>query len=380
MPLTDNGFVLPDFDDLLADIKGKIKNRLGDDTDVSDGSPMGKIAFVWADDKLETEERMEDVYDSSSGIFATGVSLDRLASNVSVQRILAQSSQAALKVTGTAGYLIDEGTEFITDNGDSFFTAADVQIGSDGTATVMANSEEQASYTNVDANTIINPANPVEEIETVTNPEAAAGGVDLETDYSLRRRFLINSNAAEGPTADGLITAVTNVAGVTGVNLQQNLTQQVDDNGNPAMTLHFFVSGGVPQDIADALANNMAAGAVTVGEQVFHVAVDGNDVEVHFDKAQSVSISFKITITSGDGYDQDAVNEAVSEFLDEFEMGETIVLNKLYSYLYALDGIEEVTDIQASSNSNTFSSNNIDVAKYQIASTSDALIEVVANA
>ncbi|WP_054645441.1 baseplate J/gp47 family protein [Secundilactobacillus oryzae] len=238
--LTENGFVLPEFDALLAEIKATVKNRMGSGTDVSDGSNMGKLAFVWADQLLEIYEHMQDVHDSAFKPFATGVSLDRLASNDGIQRILAQPAQATLLITGKPGYLVEENSEFMTDNGDSFFTAEDVQIDQDGKANVLAYSEDSASYANVDANTIINPANPVDEIEEVTNPEPAAGGVDLETDYDLRRRLLVVSDASEGPTPSGLITAITNVPGVTGVTLQENLENVVDRYGNPPLSLHFF--------------------------------------------------------------------------------------------------------------------------------------------
>ncbi|GAK47699.1 phage protein [Secundilactobacillus oryzae JCM 18671] len=375
--LTENGFVLPEFDALLAEIKATVKNRMGSGTDVSDGSNMGKLAFVWADQLLEIYEHMQDVHDSAFKPFATGVSLDRLASNDGIQRILAQPAQATLLITGKPGYLVEENSEFMTDNGDSFFTAEDVQIDQDGKANVLAYSEDSASYANVDANTIINPANPVDEIEEVTNPEPAAGGVDLETDYDLRRRLLVVSDASEGPTPSGLITAITNVPGVTGVTLQENLENVVDRYGNPPLSLHFFVSGGVPGDIAQAIATNIAAGAITVGDQEHHVIVDGNDVEVHFDTAQVVKLSFKINLSQSEGYDEGAVNEAVSEFLDEFDMGQTIILNKLYSYLYGLDGVAEISNIQASLDGTNFSTNNISLERYQTAATTDDLIEVI---
>ncbi|WP_252903770.1 hypothetical protein [Secundilactobacillus oryzae] len=90
-----------------------------------------------------------------------------------------------------------------------------------------------------------------------------------------------------------------------------------------------------------------------------------------------VKLSFKINLSQSEGYDEGAVNEAVSEFLDEFDMGQTIILNKLYSYLYGLDGVAEISNIQASLDGTNFSTNNISLERYQTAATTDDLIEVI---
>lgn len=380
MPLTDSGFVVKEMPEIRAELVSRIKDEYNDDVDVSDGSFNGKTITVAAEWIYDVQSDMQDVYDSTFLDTATGISLDRWAGNLATQRNLAQAAQVTLDITGTPGYLIEAETEFLTDNGDSFITADDAQIDQDGKISVIANSADMAAYTNVDANTIIYPANPVDEIISVNNPDAASGGADLETDYDLRHRLKLNLKAMFGPTIAGLMAAVMNVTAVTGVNIQQNLSTTVDANGNPPNTLHFYVSGGLPQDIAQAIADNIAAGAVTVGNEVYHIDKSGSDVEIHFDSAQSVNLSFKLAITEGDGYNQDALNEAVAEFLDTFDMGQTVILNKLYGFLYDLTGVDEVTNVQASLDGKTFTTDNIKLEKYQIAKTSDDLIEVTKNA
>lgn len=380
MPLTDSGFVFEDMPTIRARVVAKFKAQYGEDSDVSAGSPNGKAITVASDILYDVQGHEQDVYDGGFLDTATGIQLDRWAGNLATQRNLAQAAQTTLKITGTPGYLIEADTEFMTDNGDSFLTADDVQIDQSGNASVIANSEDMAAYTNVDSKTIINQANPVDEITDVTNPDAAGGGADLETDFDLRHRLKLNLKAKFGPTVDGLMAAVMNVIAVTGVNIQQNLTDKVDSNGNPPNTIHFYVSGGLPQDVAQAIADNMAAGAVTVGNEIYHIDKGGSDVEVHFDSAQSINIYFKIAVTEGKGFNQDAFNETVAEFLDTFDMGQTIILNKLYGALYDLDGVKEVTDIQASLDGKTYSPSNVKLEKYQIAKSSDELIEVDANA
>lgn len=164
MPLTDDGFIMPTRDTIKSDIVDKLKNYLGQDIDVSPGSRFGMLAEAWTDDKMTDEQDKQDIYDSSFILTATGVSLDRLAGNQGVQRYQAQYAEATLNFTGQAGYVVPADTEFDTDNGDTFFTDVDCQLDSKGTGTVLARSQEPEASANVDANTIINQANPVDEL------------------------------------------------------------------------------------------------------------------------------------------------------------------------------------------------------------------------
>jgi uncharacterized phage protein gp47/JayE len=376
MPLTDDGYILPELDDLIASYKQEIKDMFGQEVDVSDGSRFGMLARAWAEDKYQQEQLSMAVYDANFNSTATGISLDRRANNYGVQRRQAQYSSVQLNITGQAGYLVDEGTEFTTDNGDSFLTNKAVQIGQDGTATVEAHSAEAAGDTNVDANTIINQANPVDEIDSVTNPQSAQGGQDLEDDYSLRRRLNANSQSGEGPTPLGLKTAVLNVAGVNGCTVQVNNSKETDVHGNPPNTVHIYASGGNPQDIANKLADNLAGGATTVGSQTYRVLIAGNPVQINFDAAQAKNIYFKIDLSIADGFDEDAVKQAIQDYLDGFDMGDLIVVNRIFKPLYDLVGVKLVNSVQISTDGNNWQSDNLQLANYEIAKTNDDIVEV----
>ena len=52
MPLTDDGWVTISADDALKQAKSEIQKNLGIDTDVSDGSAMGRIAQMLANRML----------------------------------------------------------------------------------------------------------------------------------------------------------------------------------------------------------------------------------------------------------------------------------------------------------------------------------------
>lgn len=379
MPLTDDGFIMPEYEDVLADKKIQIKKVFGTDIDLSDGSPMGMLARIWSEDQMENEQYAQEIYDSNFPNSASGISLDRLSAIAGVQRKQAQYAQAILTIQGQPGYLIEANTEFTTDNGDSFFTDEDTQIGKDGTVQLITHSEDAAGYTNVEKNTIINPMNPVDEIESVTNLEPASGGADLETDLDLRNRLTTNLESLEGPTASGIRTAILNVDGVQGVTVQTNNSKETDSNGNPPNTIHVFVTGGNPDDIATKLADTIAGGATTVGKQQHIVNIYGNDVQVNFDVAINTTIYFKLDLDIDENFDRDSINQSVQDFINDFEMGTKIILNKLYTYLYDLTGIKTVNEILIKKNDTEFSSNNIQLENYEIANTNDDAIEVISH-
>ncbi|CAI2612149.1 hypothetical protein AKUH4B410M_08910 [Apilactobacillus kunkeei] len=377
MPLTDDGWVTISADDALKQAKSEIQKNLGIDTDVSDGSAMGRIAQMLANRIVECDNVAQNVYDNNFWLTASGVSMDRLGTSLGIQRHQAQYAEATLNITGTSGYLIPAQTEFITDKGDSFLSDDDVQIDQNGNATVVVHSQEASASTNVDAHTIINQANPVDEIESVDNPMQASGGSDLESDYDFRNRGTINQYSPENPTVGGIRTALINVNGVSSVTIQNNQSKSTDEHGNPANTIHIYVVGGTDDDIANKLADVLAGGATTVGSITKHVNVYGNDIVVNFDRAQQKTLSFKIDITTGDGFDEDAVKQSVQDYLSNFEMGDKVILNKLYPYLYQLIGIKQVNSIQVSTDGSSYNSNDLQLANFEFALTRNDDVEVI---
>lgn len=379
MPLTDDGWVTITQDEALKIAKSDIQKYMGIETDVSDGSAMGRLALMYANRIVEYDNSAQNVYDNNFWQTASGVSMDRLATSIGIQRHQAQYAQVDLQIKGKPGYLIPAQTEFMTDNGDSFLSDEDIQLDQAGNALVSAHSSDAASYTNVDANTIINQANPVDEIDTVNNDMPASGGSDLESDYDFRIRGNINKNSPENPTVGGIRTALINVNGVTSVTVQNNQSKSTDEHGNPPNSIHIYVVGGTDDDIANKLVNVLAGGASTVGKITKTVMVANNPVIVSFDRAQQKTLSFKIDINSGNGYDDDAVKQAIQDYVSSFEMGDKVILNKLYPYLYQLLGVNQVNSIEISQDGNNYSSQDLQLEQYEFALTHNQNIEVIAH-
>lgn len=383
MPLTDDGFVELNEDDELEHQRQLMRDSWNDpNLDLSEHSILGNFVLKATKNRIEEDQDEEQVYDAGLIDSSTGVSLDRLAANYAASRANATSSTTKLQVTGTPGYVItaDPPTEFDTEDGTVFWNAYDTQIGADGTAELTVYSDDQADYVNVNANTITVQANPVDEIETVTNKDPATGGADLQTDYDLRRQMLLSTSATENGTADGLKVALMNVAGVSDAQVISNRTEKVDSYGNPPHTVHCYVMGGTPADIAQKLFDVAGADQAWVGDTAVNAYDDGGHAhEVRFDVQQQVTIKFALVLKSAGGVDEDAVKQSVLEYIETLQMGDPVILNQLYGYLYQVDGVDYVNSISAGLK-DPLGTTDVAVTAYQQAISDDDSIEVTVNA
>lgn len=376
MPLGGNGWEDLEPDVALANQQSYFKQFMGAEIDLSPQSPFGKIVAKEAQDDVDADQRLQDTYDSAFASQADGVSLDR--NNFGVQRNLSQSAVVDLQVTGTPGYVVPADTQFMTSDGTVFINSDDTQLDQDGKATLSAYSDDEADYVNVDANTINQQVEPVEDLYDVNNLEPAVGGADLEQDFDYRRRIIQNERSTENGTKDGLKVAMLNVAGVTGAQVISNQEDEVDKYGNPPHSMHIYVMGGQPDDIAQKILDVAGGETLFVGKsQGTAIDSSGHEVIERFDQEEEVSVKFSIAIQTGDGFDEDAVKQSVLDYMGSLEMGESVILNKLFSYLYQMNGVEYVKSIQAGTG-DTLSVDNINVNDYQLPTTTDDLITIEA--
>jgi uncharacterized phage protein gp47/JayE len=101
--LTDQGFDIKRYDDVIGDMRDRAEELFGSGIDTSVNSLLGQIAQLSAVEMAIIWEEMQKVYDSFNPNAAAGKSLDDLASLVGVFR---------LGATSTSGYI-----EFKADNG-----------------------------------------------------------------------------------------------------------------------------------------------------------------------------------------------------------------------------------------------------------------------
>lgn len=384
MPLTETGFVPKTYDEWLIAIQTELQRNeaLGPDVDLSTGSYVETFAESLARQLEESDLTKEDLHDAMSIWLAEGVDLDRLASNFGVSRNVATYAQAKLVITGTPGYVVEAETMFSNNQGRNYLTEEEVTIGDDGTATVTAWAEEVGEEYNCDANTIIDQVMYVEEITDVTNPEPASGGADMESDYDLRRRVQMAQKATVSPTPNGISTALFQLPGVKSYRyiVNTDVPQLADD---PPYTTHIFVLGGVQQDVAQVISDNVAAGIVLTGSQKFDIPLDNGDVHhVAFSIGSTQTIYMKISVelgNKGELSDEEIIQDirdSIQAWLDDFSMGDKLKYTQLFGVVYDVESVSNVTDLTWGTAADDLKRVDIQLDNFAVAETNDDAIGV----
>lgn len=382
------GFKRKNYADLLTDMDVKARELFGDDINTSERSPLGILIRLFAWFLAKTWELAEKVYNSGFITKAEGVQLDYLTPFFNTKRNPERASIVPLAFTGTSAHTIVEGTQFTTESNIYFVLTENVTLDVDGTGEGEAISMEPGITGNVLANTITVQAEPDADVLTVTNPEAATGGRDKESDTELLSR-LLDSNAAQGSaTADAIRAAVTSVPGVRAASVIENNSDTVV-NGNEPKSIHVYVLGGETSDVAQAIYSKKAAGIATNGvEQTIIQDASGNDQTIKFDYATEVSVYASVTLNTSTAFPadgvqrvQDAIVKVIGGLASDgteyagLGMGEDVYLSPLIAAVHSITGVINAT-IEIGETAGTLAPSNIIIDQQEVAQTAFNQIEV----
>ena len=407
MPLTtDTGFDRKELDDLRDDINALFIKRFGDGIDLDDSQTPGMLAGVLSEVDDTLEKLAQGVYNSFFVLKSSGANLDDLAAELEVYRKPAVNAYVELQIDGyvdpDSPTIIPEETQFSTPDGQVFSTMADTTItqqatyvdsggntqpleDDDGNALgrqiVQAAAIETGTATNVMPNTIINPEDSIDGFYAVTNPSAATGGGDPETDDELRQRVLANRLNTPNSTPDGIQTAIKNLSGVTDVRLINNNTMSTDSYGNPAKSVHLYVIGGADADIIQTYFDYLPPQSNTIGS-VMGTATDigGRQYIVAFDRAETVPVFIKVDIHIDDTkFDTDngpaSIKTNIVNYFDTLGMGDKVLYSKLFAPAYSPVGVTDVA-LTLGTSLDKLTEADVSVSDFQLAVTSSANIAV----
>ncbi|QHJ76576.1 MAG: hypothetical protein [Bacteriophage sp.] len=383
--LTEKGFIAPTYAEWLEDVEGSFKSRFGDDIALSSNSNFGMLAREYAWRMVEVTEQLQLVYYAGFYSTATDTSLDRLGANIGVVRKVAAPSHVALKITTDDEYLIQAGEQFETEDGIVFNLLDDVvtKKDNDGNWVGIGNleSDETGSMNNVGANTITVVSNPDDAILEVINQEPAYGGNDEETDEDYRERLVLENISKEGPTANGIRSALMNVSGVREVGIVDNDQNSTDEYGNPPYSVHVYVLGGADNDIAETLNDRVAAGVTLAGSKAVNITDDsGITKTIRFDHATEVPIFIQVEIKTSDSWNQDdgpnQIKTDISQKINALDMGQTVHLTKLFSNVYDKPGVEEAS-IKIGLAKDSLSYSDVKVKRFEVPVCTASNVEVV---
>lgn len=169
-------------------IKAEIVESLTTDIDTREGSYVDTLIGPVSLEIWKVYTGLNAVLPIAFIDETSGEYIDKKCAEVGITRKKGTKAKATLRFTGTEGATVPAGSAFLTLVGQEFITLSAAVV-SGGAAEVVAEAEEIGAAYNVAAGTIINQYNSISGITAVTNPTAAAGGADAESDASLVRRY-----------------------------------------------------------------------------------------------------------------------------------------------------------------------------------------------
>lgn len=380
--LSELGYRRPTYDEILENKEQLARNLFGDDIETSEQTPLGKFIRIGAKDLSKAYEDIEYIYYARFPNTATGVSLDRLCVFAGISRNPATYAEYSLTVNGTAGTEVEE-IIVCGENPDIVFhNVAPFAIGEDGTAIITVECETIGTAGN--AITINEIVNPIANIDSVSGSAQTRVAEDVESDYDLRRRFEQAIDGTGGSSLKAIRVSVLQVPTVKSVSVVENATDTEDSAGRPPHSFECYVYGGEEKaaEIAQAIFDVKPAGIQSYGTSSVTITdVTGNDQIVKYSPATNIYVLVRMSIKITDEFPSDGetqIQTNVAERINQLDLGESLVLSKLYECAYNVEGVSEVTVLEASTDGGTtYSTDNITVAEHSIASCSGVTVEVV---
>ncbi|WP_240923484.1 baseplate J/gp47 family protein [Paenibacillus sp. RUD330] len=339
------------------------------------------LAYLWSN--------AEDVYNSGYKDTAEGVSLDRLGPYVGIERRGADYAAVQLRVTGTPLKIVPAGWRAATETGVYFETTDEVTIPAGGHVLASARAVSAGLAGNTGAGTITIPANPDPDITAVTNPAAASGGRERETDFELRQRWDLSVASGGASTLDSLRAGLLDTPGVRAAIVAENYTMQ-PVAGRPAKSIEAYVLGGADADIGQTLLGKKAAGIEPYGSVSVQVLDEGGFAHtMRFSRATEVPIRIRLTLAVNNRYpaggDGDIISAAIryiggedsdGQLFTGLNMGESVKVSQLIGSVLSIAGVTDVQVQLSRNNGASWTGSNLTLAAQEVAQTSYQWIEV----
>lgn len=316
-------------DQTFDEIMQRMLNSLPPDLDKTEGSYIWDAIAPVAFELTRQWGYFRYIIDQAFATTAEGEFLDRIAADYGIVRRSAIPAKVILEFSGRPRSTIPRATIVATEDGQLIFsTDVDAVIDDSGVAIVTATCATPGKIGNVTAHRLTVLASTVDGVTAVDNPEPATGGLDAESDESLRQRILyIRRNPERGGTLQDYERWALSVAGVT--------YAKAIDVPRGIGSVDVVIAGDATQ--IDALVQQV--------QEVINLKKPGGvDAKVRKVKYETHTIRLSVT-----GMDAAAAQEIALQWLNSISIGGTVVLSRLVAELIN-KGAQDVAVMQPTAN------------------------------
>jgi len=227
---------------------------------------------------------------------------------------------------------------------------------------------------------------PVSGLVAVNNLQDGATGRNIETDDELRIRRRASLRVLGAASFEAIRARILQeVESVLAVLIIENRTLITDGDGRPGKSFETIVVGGTDADIAEKLWQLKPAGIETwsdpgTGEHIQITDSQGNLQTINFSRPTNKYgwVDVQITLNPEETFPTngiDLIRANILAYVNTFEIGQDMIIQKFYNPIYSVPGIKTVTIYIAKTNDITpippppaapWSTSNIAVAASEI--------------
>jgi len=334
--IDDTGYHFADYPSFLSWLQDVYRGIFGADVYLGADSQDGQWIAAQAKAYFDIASIGASVVNSFSPATAQGVGLARNVKINGLTKKVATHSTVDVLIVGQPGTTLTGAIASDALN-QKWLIPNGTIIPGGGSITVTATAEQEGDLTAA-ANTITTIFTPTRGWQTVNNPDDATPGAPVETDAELRIRQSISTANPSLTVFEGTMGAVLNVAGVQKARGYENDTETTDANGIPEHSISVVVEGGVSADIAQAIQIHKTPGTGTYGDTTVLVYDSkGMPINIRFERATTATIQVTIALSAGvnwsSNYEQ-LIKNAVAAVINEGEIGNDVLITKLYAPAY----------------------------------------------
>lgn len=376
--LTSRGYVAERLDTIISSLDAGFRGIYGNDINTDPDSPDGQMIGLIAQIRADLEELGETIYRALDPDTASGAWLEQRAAYAALTRRGARYSYLrSVILTGAARAILPAGAIVSDGNQARWRLVADVVLGADGSARADFRSELLGAFAV--------PADTPLTVETITlgwsgatTSAAAEVGTEEETDPDLRARFFRARARTAQNSAEGIESAIGELADVRQVIVLENTGNETDADGVPGHSLNVIVDGGMDDAIARVIFERKTGGTGLMGD--VSVAVPdarGRNRLMRFDRPDIIECAAYIEVTRKVGFtavDAESIKAAMAD--EPFGIGEDVLLTRLYSPINTVPGFW-VSDLRIGRRSDSLTGDNIVIGVRELARFAVADIQVV---
>lgn len=233
-------------------------------------------------------------------------------------------------------------------------------------------------------------------VDRVTNPAALGTGRLRETDAQFRLRAAQSLSLSGSSTVPAIRAAVLNIPEVTGVSIEENVSNVTDSEGRPPHSFEVIVTApttdAINNTVATAIWNDKPAGIETYGNTSIVIKDSSNrDRTVRFSRPEDVFVAVRVTYSLYSEEDfpdngEAQIEQAVVEFGSGLSPGIDVIAPRFNGSIYQVPGIANIlveTQVLVSSgatpNPSSWSIAPIPIAQNQVAAFNQTDVYTVRN-